>query len=178
MHCTRAKAVGLIALVGAALCGCDETVIHWVDPPVKLSGTGSDATSGPPELVVGFSTEDGFAPLDEAPALVVIYGLQGGTWTMPTVRTRNVASFATVTCHVVTDGGEAIGTIEARAKFLPSLDGPLEVLGFPIPITHAPPNEGAPIEDLYGQDATIACSVADEAGRAADATYDVTVTAP
>lgn len=178
MRLATARALGLVAIAGIALGGCDETLIHWVDPPVKLASAGSDADEGPPELMIGFSGEGGFATLEAAPALVVIHGLQGGTWTMPTVRTRGVGSFATITCQVTTDAGEAIGAIEARVKFLPSLDGPLEVLGFPIPIAHAAPNEAQPIEDLYGQGAIIACAVADGAGRAADATYHVTVTAP
>ena len=159
MHCTRAKAVGLIALVGAALCGCDETVIHWVDPPVKLSGTGSDATSGPPELVVGFSTEDGFAPLDEAPALVVIYGLQGGTWVMPAVRTTGLGGYPRVACHLDTAAGERVGDAVTQVRLYLATDGALEVQSFPIAIHHAPPRQDEDVDDLAGNSASAAVDV-------------------
>lgn len=158
-----------------ALTACGDELIHWIDPPIRLSGEAGDAIGGPASLDVGFTTSAGYTSLADDDGLVVIHGLQGGTWTMPTVRTRGVASFALVTCTITTAAGERVGAVDARTRFFPSADGPLEVAGLPIPVNHADPD--LPIDDLYGQRAALDCAVEDDAGQRAEAAFDVTLEA-
>ncbi|MFT7581829.1 MAG: hypothetical protein ACI9MR_003507, partial [Myxococcota bacterium] len=138
-------AVTLAIALGCA--GCEDVTTFFVDPEIRLSGQGGPGPDGDPEVVVGFDVGARFVPLDEDDGMRIINGLQGGTWTMPTVRTRGISQFASVVCTLETDVGERVGMVDAKVKFFPSNDGPLEVAGFPIPVGHAEDPSGS-VDDL------------------------------
>ncbi len=172
--------VALSTLLGVALFGvmaCGDVVYEYIDPPFTIEGEDTGGTSGPAEVDMGFEANGAFTSLAEDDRLQVIHGLQGGTWTMPTIRTKGLDSFAEISCTVTTEAAsEEVGRVVVKSKFFPSLDGPLELRGFPIPINHAPPNEGADIDDLYGQDATFECTITDDAGRSQTESLAVVLT--
>ncbi len=151
----------------------------YVDPDVVLADApDAPPPSGPAEVTLGFTEGDAFDPLAPGDPCVVVWGLQGGTWTMPTIRMKGIDAFATVACELTTDGGEVVGRATGKTRFFPALDdgSRLEVQYYPIPVYHAPPNEGAPVDDLYGQPATLSCRVTDAAGRTEAAAVAVVIT--
>ncbi len=166
---------GLLAVALTLVVGCDQVVYEWVDPPIRLAGQDADGPVGDAALDVGFFVDGAFVSLAADDRLAVIHGLQGGTWTMPTVRTQGIAAFATIRCGLTTADGEVVGRVDAKVKFFASADGPLEVQGFPVPVRHAPPHEADPIDDLYGQGATLDCTVSDDDGRRAGLELAVTL---
>ncbi|MBK6516745.1 MAG: hypothetical protein IPM79_21240 [Polyangiaceae bacterium] len=161
-------------LCALLLAGCDRVVgFRWVDPDIEVGDDGPDPISGDPQLALGFYVEQLLEPLAEGDGLPVVYGLQGGTWTMPAVRTTGIANIATVSCDVVTEGGEQVGVVETRQIFVRATDGWFEVQAFPIPIVHEAPNQAASIEDLYGVKATLSCTVSDDQDHEASQTRGV-----
>ncbi len=163
------RAPTLIALLGLAALRCD-TELHYVDPPILVQQS-ELAVSGPPGVQLAYydATGAGLAPVVDGVEVAIVDGLQGGTWTMPAVRTTGISSPATVECSVVTDAGEQVGVVKTRTKFYATKDGSrmLEYRSFPIPIRHAAPNANAPIADLTGQRATMGCTVTDKELRSA-----------
>lgn len=164
--------VSVPLVVAASLAACDETIL-WIDPPISLEGGGS----GPAALVIGQRDprdERIFVDLAADPALRVVHGLQGGTWTMPTLRIDGPPPSVAVACTVTTVGGEVVGVVVTQARTSPLGDGRVDVPWLPIPVRHAPPRTSAPIDDLDGAAATITCQVEAGGGRAR-ATYDITL---
>ncbi|MCC6622821.1 MAG: hypothetical protein IT385_16285 [Deltaproteobacteria bacterium] len=160
----------LVPLAGHA--GCDEAIL-WIDPPISLEG----GAGGPASLIIGQrdpEEADAFVDLATDPALRVVHGLQGGTWTMPTLRIDGPPPSVEVDCRITTIGGEVVGVVATQARPSPLGDGRVDVPWLPIPVRHAPPRTTAPIDDLDGAGATITCEVAAGGGRAR-ATYDVTL---
>lgn len=160
-----------LALVALALltlpnAGCYDVIELPVDPPIILANQpGGGVPAGDPYAELGWYTDGVYAQLADGDALEVVYGVQGGTWTMPTIRTKGIASFATVECTLVTETGETVAQIRSKAKFFPK-DGYLEVLGFPIPVWHLDDPQ-APIDDLYNLMSTLDCTVTDSDDRSA-----------
>lgn len=166
-------ALGL-ALLGSGF-GCDTaTGVRWIDPPIVLADSSTGPTNVPPEVSLGFYDDAGqYSEVVEGGSLWIVWGTQGGNWSMPTIRTRGIGSLATVACKLVTDAGEALPGAVTRTKFFPTPDGSLEVPNFPLPIFHAAPREGDPIDDLYGQGATLDCTVDDGDGHVGRKTLGV-----
>jgi len=155
--------------------GCDDEV-RWVDPDVTLDGGGS----GPGGLAVGFLDNHDppvFTELSVDPTLVVVNGLQGGTWTMPTLRIDGPIPSARISCEVTVKGGEVVGVLATQARTSPLGDGHVDIPYLPIPIRHAPPRATAPIGDLEGARADFDCRVEAGGGRAS-AHYEVTLDVP
>ena len=159
-------------IVLAALAGCVEYVD--VDPETTWDPAASKvAYEGEPELELGFYKEQLYTPLEEGSPCPVVYGLQGGTWTMPAVKTLGITPMAWVACSMVTDSGEEVGSTELRAQFFRGTENYFEIQSFPIPVFHTGDLVGQPIDDLYGQSATLTCSATGDAGG--QATYSVRV---
>lgn len=169
----RARAFVTFAL-GVAVGACDDETIHWIDPAISIGGDGV----GPRGLTVGFVGASGdpasFVDLATAPTLVVVHGLQGGTWTMPTLRIDGPLPSVRVSCEVTTDAGEVVGSVASQSRTSPLGDGRVDIPYFPIPIRHAPPRSNDPIDDLDGVAVTLACEVAGGGGKA-NADYAVTL---
>ena len=166
--------LGLIGL----LLGCGgEPERVFVDPPIKVSeGLIVDPVSGDPAVELGFYNEQLYSSLADGEEAPVVFGLQDGRWTMPAIRITGIGSPATVSCTVVVVAtSEQVSQVEEKARFVLSPDGFLEVQSFPIPIIHAAPNEEAAIDDLFGVDADISCSVVDKEGRGSSVTVRVTL---
>ena len=149
------------ALLLALACGCDgEPTTIYVDPAVDLGDyTGGFVVEGDPEVHLGFYVEQLFTGLEDGDECPVAWGLQGGTWTMPAIKTRGIGSPAIVHCTLVAATGELLGDVESESPLYLTPELFLEIQAFPVPVTHEPPNETEPIDDLYGQTATLWCSV-------------------
>ena len=156
-------AIGLAAglMLGPA---CTDELV-WVDPDVTLVGQ-SDSALGPTALVLGYRANPnggvpGFAPLDELPSLPIVDGLQGGTWTMPTLRVASLAPSLTTEC-TLTAGEETLGSTRLQLPTRPATTGPssgagwVEIPDLPIATNRAP---GLPLAELEGRPATLTCVV-------------------
>lgn len=166
----------LLATVGAFASACGDELTRWRDPEVVV-GDDIGSSHGPRTLVVGFGQGDGFVPLDAVAIQVVVRGLQGGSWTMPTLRAETLAATLAVSCRLVTSEGELLGATEVSTPTRPAAPGWVEVALLPIPVSHAPPATTSSIADLEGAAATLSCSVA-AAGASASADYAVTLDVP
>ncbi len=137
-----------------------------VDPPVDYGDQPPYVPSGDPMLEIGYYDEQLYAKLEDGGSCPIVHGLQGGTWTMPALRASGVGTRLTVRCTLVTEAGERLGeAIERNVRFYLAPDGWIENQAFPVPAAHEPPNEEAPIDDLYGQRATLSCTVSDAQRR-------------
>ena len=109
----------------------------------------------------------------------MLWGSQGGTWTMPSVRIVGIASPALVsgTLVLAPDGaaGEVLGRSEHEYQFARSADGTLECHTVAVPVQHAPPRQFEAISDLYGRTATLSITASDGAGRSATSSSSVTL---
>jgi hypothetical protein len=147
-----------------------EPTVVYADPAIDLGDySGGFVVEGEPEVYLGFYVEQLFAPLNEGDACPVAWGLQGGTWTMPAIQTRGIGSPGVVHCTLIAETGEVLGDVESESPLYLTPDLYLEIQAYPVPVTHEPPNETEPIEDLYGVGATLTCSVTgprDEVGEA------------
>jgi hypothetical protein len=134
---------------------------------------------GEPSITLGYYTRDGYQPLSTAAEAPVLWGTQGGTWTMPSVRTRGIASPALVWGNVTlaSEGGpaEVLGSVEREHAFTRAQDGSLESRALAVPIQHAPPRQFDSISDLYGQPALLSVMATDEQGRSAAVSVAVTL---
>lgn len=164
--------LGAWTIAGALLLGCGDEVVFWRDPDVLIA----DATigsHGPRALVVGLGEAGAFVSLESDPRLPIVPGLQGGTWTMPTLRADTLAATLAVSCTLAT-GDETLGRTTVTTPTRPAAPGWVEVARLPIPVTHAPPNTHLAIADLDGALATLTCSVS-AAGATASAESRVTL---
>jgi hypothetical protein len=93
---------------------------------------------------------------------------------MPTLRTQNFDDAVTAKGTLLL-GDEMIGTAQAQAHMQDRMDGWHELTYLPIPVTHATPNETAPIDDVYGRSATLSFLLEGSSGAQLKATYTVTL---
>jgi hypothetical protein len=144
---TPARALVTLALVSSAACG---------------AGAPSTSPSNGAEVVVGYYTKIDFYPLteqsDECP---VLWGLQGGNWTMPTIRAKRLGPAIQASGKLVL-GGELLGEATLEDNMVDRKDGWLELTYLPIPVTHATPREADPIDDIYQKRARLVIDIHDE----------------
>ncbi len=155
------SALALVALLASV--GCVEEVTY-VDPAVTFSDVGIFEVTGDPGVTLGLYTEQFFVELESGDELPIIFGFQGGTGVMPALRTTGFHFDCRVSGAVVTEGGERVGfLIDSPVRLDRTPDGTLDVESMPIPIAHlSTPEE--PIDDLYGQPATLEVTVVDQLG--------------
>lgn len=143
----------------------------YVDPAIEIAqGSIIKPIEGDPHVELGFYSEQLYAALQDGDACPVVYGLQGGSWTMPAIRTIGIGSPATVECSLTTELGELVGTVKSKAKFFLTPDGLLEIQSFPIPVRAESED---PLDDLYGLGATVTCSVRDDHDHTSSVTVQV-----
>jgi hypothetical protein len=143
----------------SAACEVEPTIVY-ADPSVDLGDySGGFVVVGDPEVYLGFYVEQLFSSLEDGGACPIAWGLQGGTWAMPAIQTRGIGSPAIVHCSLVAASGEVLGDVESESPLYLTPELYLEIQAYPVPVTHEPPNEIDPIDDLYGQTATLTCSV-------------------
>jgi hypothetical protein len=118
----------------AILIACDADVV-WVDPAITLATT-NDLRLG--ALILGEGRGATFTAYENASPITVVDGLQGGTWTMPTLRVESLASSLWVDCTLFADSstsppaGQSAAQVPARpAKGEP---GWVEIADFPIAV--------------------------------------------
>jgi hypothetical protein len=164
-----------LLLAGLSLCGCGESK---KDPPPDAEApfTLADGAVPAPEVQLGYYYEKEYDPFEEGDDCPVFNALQGGTWTMPAVRLRGIASPAQLVASLVTVDGEVLGEIDQRHAFSSQIqEGWVEIKRLPIPATHALPNEDDPIDDLFGQRATLTLSATDEDDNSAMDSVEVVI---
>lgn len=155
----------LFPSLALALAACDDEVQPGPEP-------GPEPVEGYVEL--GFFDDAVYTPLRDGDPIPVVNGIQGGTWTMPAVRVSGIKSFVDITCEMHTSTGERVSLVSSKAKLFAADDGMFEARMFPIPVHHEQ-SEGAPIDDLYGMDATLDCTVTDSDGNWADCSLDLVI---
>jgi hypothetical protein len=162
----------------ASVAACDtETVVVLVDPTIDLGDyTGGFVVEGDPEVYLGFYVEQLFTALEEGDPCPIAWGLQGGTWTMPAIKTRGIGSPAIIHCTMVTEDGELVSEVESEHPLYLTPELYLEIQAYPVPVTHEPPNELDEIDDLYGVMATLTCSVTGPREETNSVTVDVELT--
>ncbi|MDP6943810.1 MAG: hypothetical protein QF464_06630 [Myxococcota bacterium] len=153
-----------------------EVVVGYrmVDPEVDLEtlDSGLDIT-GEPGVDVGFYHEQLYDPLHDGDDCPVVHGLQGGTWIMPALRIEGIFPFATTACTLTMETGEVVGQVSATTRFFLATDDKYEVQAFPVPVIHASPNEAEEIDDLFGLNATLDCTVIDSEERSGTVTREL-----
>lgn len=152
-------------MVGLSSC---TTLVVDVDPQVDYGDLPAYVPEGEPRMEIGYYVEQLYLPLRDGDGCPVIYGFQGGTWTMPAIRLQGVASLAELECSLVTDADERLGDVVSEERFYLAPDGWVELQAHPVPAAHPPPRELDPVDDLYGMGATLRCAVTDPDGRTAD----------
>ena len=154
-------AVLFIALLSS---GCKADEIVFVDPPVKLVQGDIPKVTGEIFFELGFYYDGEYSRFEPGDPIPVVHGLQGGTWTMPTVRSGGLPAFGNIECLLETDGGELVGYVSSKSKFYLSPLGILQIDYFPIPVYH-PENPMESIDNLYGHSATLDCFFSQEDGE-------------
>jgi hypothetical protein len=165
-----------IVLVCALLLGACDVVVGYrdVDPEIDLEIlVPSLEITGTPSLDIGFYHEQLYEPLHDGDNSPIVNGLQGGTWIMPALRIDGIYPFADTRCTLTVETGEVVGDITATTRYFLAKDDVFEVQAFPVPVIHASPNQGEPIDDLYNLGATLACEVVDSEGRKGTATREL-----
>ncbi len=148
------------------LLACGENVTkRSVDPPVDYGDELAYVPEGTPTVDVGFYNEQLYKALGTGDTCPIVFGLQGGTWTMPAVRIIGIASPATVVAELRLDAGEVLGQVESRESFFLATDGWLEIQALAVPAQHAPPRENEPIDDVFGKPAKLKITVTDDDAR-------------
>lgn len=173
-RCPRSLfALGVLA-VGLGACG-EEVVL--TDPPVEFAVRNDSGDAGPsePVLTLGVFREQFFTPLAAGDDLPIVAGFQDGLWVMPAIRAVAMTGTIEATARVtVLDGEERVGVLDdAVDRLLRTAEGTSEIVGLPIPIRHAPPNERQPIDDLYGRAARLELTLVDAQEQTADASVEV-----
>ena len=142
------------------------------------SGCGDDALE-PATLEVGYFDLDGlFTPLDETGELVIIYGFQGGTWSMPGIMCTHFADDRVLaSATVTTDTGELIGDMaEIYIQIVEDGSGYQVADNIQIPMVNPGGTAGDFIDEMYdGRAATLVVNVRDTTGQNASFTQDLTV---
>ena len=163
----------LLLIIFCARCDV-ATEIVYVDPTIVISDDYYiEPVTGDPTVFLGLYVEQLYQDLNDGDDLPVVWGLQGGTWTMPCIRIVGIASRATVNCSLTMDSGEVVGQVKAKTNFFLAADGYLEYHSFPIPVTYE--IEELPIDDLYNQEATLQCTVSDDEERSNGMTVPVII---
>ena len=166
----------LAILSSVWLMGACEVVVGYrdVDPELDLEILGpSLEITGTPSLDIGFYHEQLYEPLHDGDNCPIVNGLQGGTWIMPALRIDGIFPFAETRCTLTVETGEVVGQITATTRYFLAKDDTFEVQAFPVPVIHASPNEGEPIDDLYDMTATLYCEVVDSEGRTGTAVREL-----
>jgi hypothetical protein len=174
-HWAMARLAPILLALAPLVAACDDALVRWVDPEVVRSDI-AGGERGPSTLVVGFGQGDAFVSLAERPVQEVVAGLQGGTWTMPTLRADTLAAALAIECRLQT-ASELLGETRVTTPTRPAAPGWVEVARLPIPVTHAPPHSHLAIDDLAGAPATLSCA-ASAAGSSASVEYAVTLDVP
>jgi len=160
------------ALLGPTLLGCG-----GCGGPEATEDTSERIAPGEPEVELGSLTNSRYQTLATDPAVPVIWGTQGGTWIMPVLRVRGVASPTQIAATLVLASGEVLGDAEVSLS-LAQGEGWLESQRFAVPVQHAPPHQYDPVDDLYGQSATLSVTVWDDDGRFASHEVGVLLSEP
>ena len=160
------------SIVLVLLSGCADYID--VDPETNWSADDSAVDyEGEPTLELGFYQEQLYTLLEDGSGCPVVYGLQGGTWTMPALRTRGITPMAWVTCVMVLESGEEVARTEVRSQFFRGTDDFFEIQSFPIPVFRTTGDDSASVSDLYGIIADLRCSAVGDNGETAS--YNVLV---
>ncbi|HEU5077248.1 MAG TPA: hypothetical protein VFU02_23815 [Polyangiaceae bacterium] len=161
--------------VGTGKCVC---VLSWVSMLAACSDpnqTEPNIAPGEPQVALGYLQHGDYIAWEPGSDAPVIWGAQGGTWLMPVLRTRGVASPTRVEASLTLSDGEQLGEFEFVYGLSMTPDEWLETQLFRVPVQHAPPHQFESVADLYGKPALIAVHVSDDAARSADLAFVITL---
>ena len=169
-----------LAVALACLAGCTDIVTVWVDPPVYVGArSGAVVIEGDPSLRIGYLRNDDFTDLTDERIFHILWGLQGGYWSMPEVRVTGLgdpqpSGGATMfmTCRLTADTGEVLSDLDVKARLYGG-DGYLYAPNYPIPVTRQPPQSPDDVSELDGVGARFECAVRDNDDRSASVTTNV-----
>jgi hypothetical protein len=130
---------------------------------------------GAPEVALGYLRQGEYTACTPGSDAPVIWGAQGGTWLMPVLRTRGVASPTRVEASLTLAEGERLGQFEFVYELSMTDDAWLETSLFRVPVQHAPPHQFESIADVYGKSAVLEVRISDDAERSADRSIAVTL---
>jgi len=157
---------------------CRFCCVAWVLVLVACGEPNPDSPNiapGEPQVELGYLKQGQYttcAPNSDAP---VIWGAQAGTWLMPVLHTRGVASPTLVEARLTLAEGEPLGEFEFVYELSMTPDDWLETDAFRVPVQHAPPNQFESVEDVYGKSAVIEVRISDDADRSADLSLAITL---
>lgn len=144
-----------------------------------MEGDAQLSAPGEPRIALGYYVDGVYQPLSATGEARVMWGTQGGTWTMPSVRLWGIASPALVAGTLLLTPGtgesELLGRSEHEYQFERSAEGFLECRLVAVPVQHAPPRQFAGIRDVYGQAALLSLTASDAQGRSATSSSSVTL---
>ncbi|RLB47287.1 MAG: hypothetical protein DRJ42_25710 [Deltaproteobacteria bacterium] len=103
------------------------TLVVDVDPLVDYGDQPAYVPEGEPEMEFGYYLEQLYLPLRDGDGCPIIFGFQGGTWTMPAVRVQGIASLAELDCSLITAVGEVLGDVVSEERFYLAPDGWVEI---------------------------------------------------
>jgi len=149
---------------GVVLIACGEP--HQAEPNIA---------PGKAQVALGYLHEGEFSACETGSDAHVIWGAQGGTWVMPVLRTRGVASPTRVEASLTLTDGERLGEFEFTYELSMTSDEWLETELFRIPVQHAPPDQFESIADVYGQSAVVEVRISDDEERSADLSLTITL---
>ena len=147
------------------------TLVACSDPPQDEP----NIAPGEAQVALGHVHEGEYAACETGSDARVIWGAQGGTWWMPVLRTRGVASPTRVAASLTLADGERLGEHEFVYELRMTSDEWLETNLFRIPVQHAPPDQFESIADVYGKTAVVEVRISDDDERSADLSLVVTL---
>ncbi len=172
----RTAALPTLNLAVALLCiaGCTDVITVWVDPEIYVGATtGAVVIEGEPNLSIGYVTDETFENIADTQSFDVVWGLQGGYWSMPHLRVTGIgdpqpSGGATMymTCRLTSDAGEVLTDLNVKARLYVG-DGFLFAPNYPIPVVRAPPAAPEDVPALDGVMGRFECSVRDNSNRTA-----------
>ena len=166
-----------VALLGWLLLfttGCYDTVVVWIDPEVNVGATqGAVVINGEPGLRIGYVSQDEFEDIEDEQMFRIVWGLQGGYWSMPHLRVTGIgdpqkSGGATMylTCRLTSDNGEVLTDLDVKVR-LYAAEGYLYAPNYPLPVVRADAAVSDNIPELNGTGARLECAVRDNSSRSA-----------
>jgi hypothetical protein len=180
----RRPVAALISLCSSifllSIVACHDTIIVWVDPTINVGATqGAVVIQGEPGLQIGYVSGDDFEDIEKTQTFRIVWGLQGGYWSMPHIRVTGIgdpqqSGGATMymSCLLTSDAGEKLTDLSVKVRLYADEEF-LFAPNYPIPVVRAPPESPDNITELDGVGARLECSVRDNSNRSASLTIFV-----
>lgn len=155
----------LLFVCALAINACTLDVIY-VDPVVDYQDEDGYVIEGEPRLELGYYHEQLYVPMAGGDECTVVANPQGGFWTSPSIRAGGIGADVRMRCTLTTTGGEQLSDARERRHLVLSSEGLIEATNFPMFLQRIDADES--VEELYGESATLECTLTDEEERSAE----------